>query len=331
MSDEVFCELAQLALQEYDLVEYELNYIGQSGTIIYHVTETGNQKQYSLRIHQSLSKGDEKEWSSKETIQSELTWLNALSKEADLQVPAPIRNKKNSFITELNHENSIVYCTLLHWIQGEQKPFIATMEDAAKVGSMIGKLHKQSSKWEAPEGFSRPFFDERKLEGSLRKIKESINNGTLKKSGESLLLAGEKAEKVIMKLEKKQTSWGIIHADLIPSNYIFYEDKVSPIDFGACGFGFYLFDLGWTFSYIHPAFREGFLNSYSSFFELPSNYESLLETFFVLGLLDTLGFWLGLPDSSEWLEGHIDKLLAREFQSYINDKPFLFSGKPYWE
>lgn len=71
----------------------------------------------------------------------------------------------------------------------------------------------------------------------------------------------------------------MIHADLIPSNLVFLGKEVRPIDFGACGFGYYLGDLGWTFSYIHPAFRERLLQSYAQFYPLPDNYVELLEGF----------------------------------------------------
>src|SRR5690606_15663653 len=146
---------------------------------------------------------------------------------------------------------------LLSWIEGEQKPFVPSVKDAGKVGTMIGKLHNQSSKWVIPDGFSRPSFDEKKLSNSLVKIQKAVDQGVITKEGEALILAGQKAKSVMMKLKKSNTTWGVIHADLIPSNFIFHDGLVSPIDFGACGSGFYLFDLGWTFSYIHPSFREG--------------------------------------------------------------------------
>ncbi|MEK4324654.1 phosphotransferase [Paenibacillus sp. FSL R7-0312] len=82
-------------------------------------------------------------------------------------------------------------------------------------------------------------------------------------------------------IERTTSNWGMIHADLIPNNLLFYEQEVRPIDFGACGFGYYLFDLGWTFSYIHPSFREQLLQSYSMHHPLPDNYIERLEGLFI--------------------------------------------------
>lgn len=170
---------------------------------------------------------------------------------------------KNDLITEVSYRNKVLNCSLLSWIDGEQKPFVPTVNDARKIGNMIGKLHYQSSRWRIPDGFSRPSFDRNKLDNSLMKIQSAINQGVITNGGETLIQAGQKAGSIIMNLERTNTSWGIIHADLIPSNFIFHDDLVSPVDFGACGFGFYLADLGWTCSYIHPSFRESLLNSYA--------------------------------------------------------------------
>lgn len=132
-------------------------------------------------------------------------------------------------------------------------------------------------------------------------------------------------------LQKTPTTWGIIHADLIPSNFVFYNQEVRPIDFGACGFGYYLHDLGWTFSYIHPALRNTLLEAYNGTVKLPDNHVELLEGFFVAAQLETMNFWLGLPDALEWLPNHIDKLASREFAPYVQQESFLFTCTPYWE
>ena len=125
--------------------------------------------------------------------------------------------------------------------------------------------------------------------------------------------------------------WGMIHADLIPSNFVFHGKEARPIDFGACGLGYYFTDIGWTFSYIHPSLRAPLLKSYSQFRSLPDNYVELLEGFFIAGQLETMNFWLGLPDWQEWLPGHIEKLANREIKAYMSNESFLFSGRPYWE
>lgn len=174
----------------------------------------------------------------------------------------------------------------MFWVEGAQKPFIPTIEDARAVGEMIGKLHRQSSTWRIPSSFERPAFDGSRILQSLNMLKERANAGLLDAGDTELLLhAGERVINLMNSIERTTSNWGMIHADLIPNNLLFYEQEVRPIDFGACGFGYYLFDLGWTFSYIHPAFREQLLQSYSMHHPLPDNYFERLEGLFIAAQL----------------------------------------------
>lgn len=318
---------AMEALDHYFISCKSVDFIAQSGNTIYKVTGLDNNS-YSLRLH--ISKGDalEQIWSKREVLQSEMVWLEALTLDTDVTLPSPCENIRGEFITVVNH----THCTLLRWVEGEQKPFIPTIEDAGAIGELIGKLHMQASNWSIPDAFERPAFDPSRIRQALNILKERANAGLLDTGDTELLLhAGERVIHMMNSMERTASHWGMIHADLIPSNLVFVGEEVRPIDFGACGFGYYLVDLGWTFSYIHPSFREQLLQSYSMHHPLPDNYTQRLEGFFIAAQLETMNFWLGLPDSQEWLPGHIGKLASREIKAYLNNESFLFSGVPYWE
>lgn len=320
-------EIAKEALKQYPIRVVSVELVGQSASSVFRVVDE-QQDTYSLRFHESQSKTLESMWTAPEVIHSEMVWLQALSEETDLVIPVPCKNNKGEFVSEAGG----VTCTLIGWVEGEQKPFVPTAEDAALVGRMIGKLHKQASSWTPPGLFSRPVFDDSRVLQALEKIKGLSESGELnKESAEMLIAAGQRAISMMNSIEKTEENWGIIHADLIPSNFVIYNQEARPIDFGACGYGFYLLDLGWTFSYIHPAFRMKLLEAYSDMFKLPDNHIERLEGFFVAAQLETMNFWLGLPDVFEWLPGHIDKLADREFKYYVNQESFLFAGTPYWE
>ncbi|MCL6604891.1 MAG: phosphotransferase [Paenibacillus sp.] len=319
--------IAKEALNNYSITCKSIDLIGQSANTIYKITDLENNC-YSLRLHISISETFESIWTEKEVIRSEMVWLHSLALDTDLTLPSPSKNIHGELITDVNSTK----CTLVKWVEGEQKPFISTIDDAGYVGEMIGKLHRQSSDWKTPSLFERPTFDGSRILQSLEKLKEHSNAGLLKAGDTELLKnAGQRVINMMNSIERTSSNWGMIHADLIPSNIVFHGHEARPIDFGACGFGFYLFDLGWTFSYIHPSFREQLLKSYSKYFSLPENHIELLEGFFIAGQLETMNFWLGLPDSHEWLPGHISKLANREINSYVMNESFLFNGKPYWE
>ncbi|WP_042200868.1 phosphotransferase enzyme family protein [Paenibacillus camerounensis] len=318
---------AQEALSNYAITCKSVEFIAQSGNTIYKVTDLDNNS-YSLRLHHSKGDALESIWSTPEVIRSEMVWLQALALDTDLAVPAPLKNIRGEFITNVNNLN----CTLLTWVEGEQKPIILTIEDAAAIGEMTGKLHRQASNWSIPGLFERPSFDSSRILQSLEKLSEQSKAGLLDADDTALLQqAGQRVIAMMDTIERTPGNWGMIHADLIPSNLVFQGKEVRPIDFGACGFGYYLGDLGWTFSYIHPAFRDQLLQSYAEYYQLPDNQVELLEVFFIAAQLETMNFWLGLPDWQEWLSDHIGRLASREINAYLNNEPFLFSGKPYWE
>lgn len=263
--------IAQEALNHYSITYKSIELIGQSANTIYKITDLENNI-YSLRLHRSKSETLESIWTDQKVIRSEMVWLHALTLETDVTLPSPLKNIHEEFITNVDGTK----CTLVNWVEGEQKPFIISIEDAGYIGEMIGKLHRHSSHWNPPILFERPTFDSDRIINSLNKLKD-------------------------------QAKLGSIHA------------------------GDYLFDLGWTFSYIHPALREHLLKSYSMYYSLPDNYVEQLEGFYIAGQLETMNFWLGLPDAHEWLPNHIHKLAQREVNTYLKNESFLFHGIPYWE
>lgn len=322
-----YLSMAKEALNNYSIACKTIHYIGQSANTIYKITDQEN-NHYSLRLHISKSETLESYWTDQELLRSEMVWLHSLDLDTDLTLPSPIKNIHGDFITCVND----LSCTLVKWVKGEQKAFITTLDEAGYVGKMIGKLHKQSSNWEIPISFERPSFDGSRILQSLKKLQEHSDAGILDAGHiEHLQDAGQRVINMMDSLEKTSSNWGMIHADLIPSNFLFHGEEARPIDFGACGFGFYLFDLGWTFSYIHPSLREHLLESYSTYHSLADNYMEQLECFFIAAQLETMNFWLGLPDSQEWLPDHIGKLAIREIKSFLNKEAFLFDGVPYWE
>lgn len=319
--------IAQEALTHYSLTCKSIDFISQSANAIYKITDLEDNS-YSLRLPISKSENLESFWTSPEALQAEMVWLHALAMDTDLTLPAPVKNIHGEFLTPVNQIN----CTLVRWVEGEQKPFIALIEEAISIGVMMGKLHKQAANWTIPSPFARPAFDGSRVKQSLDKLKVQTDAGLLNRAEfEVLEAAGLRAIAMMNAMPVSSRTQGIIHADLIPSNIVFHEKEARPIDFGACCFGFFLADLGWTFSYIHPFYREALLEAYSHHYDLPDHHMELLEGFFVAGQLETMHFWLGLPDWQEWLPDHIAKLTQREFKRYVNHEPFLFTGTPYWE
>lgn len=81
--------------------------------------------------------------------------------------------------------------------------------------------------------------------------------------------AGEREIAMFDTLPKNNMTWGVLHMDLLPSNIVYVDGIASPIDFGACGYGFFLNDLASTFCFVSPQSRRQYIDWYGTHFPLP--------------------------------------------------------------
>jgi Ser/Thr protein kinase RdoA (MazF antagonist) len=105
--------------------------------------------------------------------------------------------------------------------------------------------------------------------------------------------AGEKVIALLDTLPKNNMTWGVLHNDLMPSNIVYVNGVANPIDFGACGYGFFINDLACTFCFVHPNGRQQYIVWYGKHFPLPKEYVAQLEGFFI-ALRLTLMFTLSV-------------------------------------
>ena len=318
--------IAKEVIKSYSITSTNYQFIAQSGNVIYKVTDNNN-KEYCLRLNISKDNALDEKWTNKQAINSEMLWLNHLSKYSQANVQKPYANNNNEFVTTINGVN----CTLLSWLRGEHKPYVQTKQDALLLGDMIAKIHQKSAQYKTTKSFKRPSYNASYIESALAKLSKADEYGLNKYHIETLKKAGIKILNLYQNIEKSEDMWGLIHADIGCSNIIFNGDNVGLIDFGACGYGFYLRDIASLFGYTPLSLRKYVFEAYNNIYKLPPNYVQLTEAFFVAAILESLNFFLEVNDTKEWLANYINKLTHREILSFINNESFLYSGKPFWE
>jgi Ser/Thr protein kinase RdoA (MazF antagonist) len=319
--------LARAALAHYELHVARITPIAQSGGAVFRVEDVGG-RFYALRIHVPRSATLEPIWAQADVLASELIWLEALGRETDLVLPASLRNRAGAYVTTLDGIN----CTLLTWVQGEQKPYFTNEGELRATAEMTAALHRQASGWQPPAAFVRPRHDDARVRHALDLLRGRADEGALAAADIGVLCAaGERAAAMMAGLPKSQTTWGLLHMDLLPANILFAGGRACPIDFGACGYGYFLNDLAATFSFVTPPSRRQYIDWYGALFPLPAGHVEWIEGLFVATQLTCLIHFLGLPDAGGWLPGHLRKLAAREFGRYVRGEGFLFSGTPFWE
>ena len=105
----------------------------------------------------------------------------------------------------------------------------------------------------------------------------------------------EGAQRVFGELGTGPDVYGLIHADLHQSNYLFYSGQVRAIDFDDCGFAHFLYDLAVTLSELvhkqnYPQLRSALLRGYRSLRPLSEEHESYLDALIAFRVLQ-LTIW----------------------------------------
>ena len=102
-------------------------------------------------------------------------------------------------------------------------------------------------------------------------------------------------------LGRTSTTFGLIHADFHSGNYVLNGNIVSIIDFGRCGFGFYLHDLALALTEMNETQRGNFLRGYESIRSLPDGYANLNQIFLMLAYHDNLGTVASNPEEIDFI------------------------------
>ncbi|EPY05268.1 aminoglycoside phosphotransferase [Paenibacillus alvei TS-15] len=69
-------------------------------------------------------------------------------------------------------------------------------------------------------------------------------------------------------MERNANTYGLIHGDLHTGNVVYNGEEPRPIDFGRCGYGYYLYDMAGALLGLGVKQREQFITGYESNFSL---------------------------------------------------------------
>ncbi|WP_236703405.1 phosphotransferase enzyme family protein, partial [Paenibacillus xylanivorans] len=319
-SEEGYTKVAKKALRQYPIIWGKLVYLGKSDNVTFRVQTNDVNQTFLIKIHIATSS-----IKSKGNIASELIWLEALVRDTNLVVPAPVRNLRGDLVTEIStdHSENTFMVTIHHWVNGRVLNREPTSNETENLALLMAALHRHSMQWNEPEGFNRPIYNSDHLYSSLHQLKELVNLELI--SSEAFVHVEESARKianVIHSHKRLPSNWGIIHSDLHESNYVFYEDIPRPIDFSNCGYGFYLFDMAETFMHLSSENRKVFISSYSKVNQLQENYFELLEAFFIWSIIRTFAFHSLNSNEQQSLAKNFPSVIQNYFRKYLKGENF---------
>jgi len=306
--------LAETALEAYGLHSAQLRFLQYTANIIYRVDLPGIPvaskepylpNRYLLRI---LCSDHE------QGIASELTWLEALNREAGLPVPAPVATPDGYLLTKINTaeipQGRIV--SLMRWLDGRKIQHGLRPQHLTALGQVVARLHNFSATWLPPAGFERPVWDwDAQLGGSMfEQPREELVETMPVQFREPFNEVSRAAQQTMEAFGKESDAFGLIHADLYPENVLYKDGRACPIDFEDCGYGYWIWDIAvalceWAWKPDWERMRDAFYAGYSQIRALPEAQWRQLDLF-VATQFATMLLWASafLKDDPGRIEQH---------------------------
>ena len=191
-------------------------------------------------------------------LESEMLLVDYASKCINTPMQKSVKNKFGMFVSVLSDGTPV---TVLEWVQGNTVENITVTEEIGEdIGTMVAKLHKCFNEldidWDN-EIFSRVLnheikrymYDQQLLSVVEEELSKAMRKGQIEKEQVAIIKDALRVIKNRMdELDVMQGMSGIVPADLSPSNLIFCDKQIVPIDFSLSEYGFYYMDIGMILS-----------------------------------------------------------------------------------
>ncbi|WP_374724004.1 phosphotransferase enzyme family protein [Calidifontibacillus erzurumensis] len=295
-----FTQIAKRAILFYPFQTQEtiqlLNY-SENATFLVKNTITG--EKYILRVGRPG-------YHTKEEIEGEIAWIKSIDELSTITVSLPIKAENGQYIQEITDENNTYYCTLFTFLEGkapDENDESALIDQFEILGEITAKLHEHSIKFrDRLRNIKRLTWNYDTILGSNPKWGKWQNG--LGMTQDRLALFEKVSEKIFTRLKNFGNGpdrFGLIHSDLRLANLLIDGDNIKVIDFDDCGFGYYLYDLATSLSFIEhkpyvPALIDAWIKGYQKIRPLSNVEKEEIPTFIMMRRLQLIA-WIGSRDN----------------------------------
>ena len=303
--------LARNAITKFGLPkDSSIQLINYSENITYKVENSGSGEIYALRVHRP-------EYHTLEAIESELTWMLALSNETDVLTSKPLICRDGTMVQAGSADGLKTdrYCVMFHWIDGEFPNEEKLSSAFILLGEITARMHAHSRSWKFPKEFTRHSWDLENIFGVNPVWGHWQDAIGLSKDGFTILSKLETTLRDKLNLfENGGKRIGLVHADLRLDNILMNNNGPNVIDFDDCGFSWYLYDFATAVSFIEDRkdmdeLITSWVEGYRTVQPLSVEEEKELPTFILLRRLLL----------TAWIASHYDTSLAQSLgKDYTN-------------
>ncbi|WP_216828742.1 phosphotransferase enzyme family protein [Alkalihalobacterium elongatum] len=238
----------------------------------------------------------------KSEIESELVWLQFIDRNSPLNVSLPIAGENGKYVQSIQFGKEQFYCTMFTFLEGDapdenkESDLIRNFES---LGEITAHLHDNSIKFcQSAKTLTRLTWDYETILGENPKWGRWQDGlGMTPKREELFEKVSTKIKARLKNFGKDFNRYGLIHSDLRLANLLVDQDEVKVIDFDDCGYGWYLYDLATSLSFIEdkpyvPKLIESWLKGYRKVRFLSQEEEQEIPTFIMMRRLQLVA-WVG--------------------------------------
>lgn len=268
-----------------------------------------------------------------DAVASEIAWLNALHSIEGINLIDPVPTIRGTFVTRIDDRNGVGWTVVsTKFVTGTVLEDLADpAEYYVTIGSWCAQFHEQARNWEKPFGFVRFNWDISNMVGPSPRWGR-WETAELSDSERDLCeRALWKAMDVVMRAPRDTKNWGLIHADLRPSNIIKGPDgDLTIIDFDDSGYSWFLYDYASSLSFLEhkayaPDMAQAWVKGYRQVASLTDADFELMSALSMIRRLQMLGW------TTSHREDALPKGLAAEqasgslmcAQKYLDDPLWL--------
>jgi Ser/Thr protein kinase RdoA (MazF antagonist) len=269
----------------------QLSLLSLSENATYRVDDPADGRVAVLRVHRTG-------YHPAGAVASELAWLQALRQDEGLATPAVYPAADGREVVDVTVGPLTRQTVLFEWLPGTEPAPDQLAEKFELLGGICARMHRHAQSWPRPASFTRFRWDFDCCVGETPRWgrwQDGIGVGQ-----EELHTLGRAADLIETRLRRFGTGprrFGLIHADMRLANLLVSGDGIRVIDFDDCGFGWYLFDIGASLSFIEhdprvPELCDAWLRGYRSVLPLPEQDAAEIATFVLLRRLQLVS-WVG--------------------------------------
>jgi len=257
---EMLKRVSREILPLYGMEAASVDPIADSNELVLRVVGKDDQ-QYVLRLQDPEDMPDS-------AVRTQLDWLNSILDETHIVVPRPVALKSGQpfgAITVANRPRPFRF-VLLVWLEGQRKSTPSEWvehDNLVLIGKVVARLHEHSKQHDVPQDCGVPVLNAAAFLG------ESC---ALRRNEAKRYLGGVDLERfyrhmdvvraALVECVEREEERGLIHADLGPHNWVFFEGVPSIIDFDAFAVGYFVHDLlGVLWSHSHWDGNEEYVKS----------------------------------------------------------------------